>query len=264
MKQFILVVSASVMALCVTAQQKKAVKAVDPSKPKPAAPAFLKTSLDSFSYALGLNIANNLKQQSIEKVNKAAMQKAMDDVFAKKAVLLSDQQANSVIQTVLQSSSTKKSSAEKAKGAQFLAANKKRPGVITLPSGLQYEVITKGDQASATPQLQDTVVAHYAGTLTNGKEFDNSYKRGEPLTIPVAGVIRGWTEALQLMHIGDKWKVYIPSELGYGDRGAGADIPGGAALVFEMELLGIKPAGVAPVEAPKEAIQEAPKEEKKN
>jgi FKBP-type peptidyl-prolyl cis-trans isomerase len=107
---------------------------------------------------------------------------------------------------------------------------------------LQYEVITKGDPNSATPKLQDTVVAHYAGTLTDGKEFDNSYKRGEPLSIPVGGVIRGWTEALQLMHIGDKWKVYIPSELGYGDRGAGADIPGGATLVFEMELLAIKPA----------------------
>jgi FKBP-type peptidyl-prolyl cis-trans isomerase len=92
------------------------------------------------------------------------------------------------------------------------------------------------------PALQDTVVAHYAGTLINGKKFDNSYDRGEPLTIPVAGVIKGWTEILQIMHIGDKFKVYIPSELGYGERGAGADIPGGAVLIFEMELLAIKPA----------------------
>jgi FKBP-type peptidyl-prolyl cis-trans isomerase FkpA len=114
-----------------------------------------------------------------------------------------------------------------------------------LPSGLQYEVLKKGDATSATPKAVDTVVANYAGTLIDGKEFDNSYKRGEPLTIPVGGVIRGWTEILQLMHIGDKFKVYIPSELGYGERGAGADIPGGAALIFEMELLSIKPAVAA-------------------
>jgi len=107
---------------------------------------------------------------------------------------------------------------------------------------LQYEILKKGDATSATPKLTDTVVANYAGTLIDGKEFDNSYKRGEPLTIPVGGVIKGWTEVLQLMHIGDKVKVYIPSESGYGERGAGADIPGGAALIFEMELLAIKSA----------------------
>jgi FKBP-type peptidyl-prolyl cis-trans isomerase len=136
----------------------------------------------------------------------------------------------------------KKNEAVKAKGAAFLAANKKRPGVITLPDGLQYEVLKKGDATSSTPKLVDTVVAHYAGTLIDGKKFDNSYDRGEPLTIPVGSVIRGWTEILQLMHIGDKFKVYIPSELGYGDRGAGADIPGGSTLIFEMELLAINPA----------------------
>ena len=136
----------------------------------------------------------------------------------------------------------KKNEVVKSQGNAFLAANKKKPGVVSLPDGLQYEVIKKGDANSSTPALQDTVVAHYAGTLINGKKFDNSYDRGEPLTIPVGGVIRGWTEILQLMHIGDKWKVFIPSELGYGDRGAGADIPGGAVLIFEMELLAIKPA----------------------
>ena len=137
---------------------------------------------------------------------------------------------------------SKKNEVVKSQGNAFLAANKKKPGVVSLPDGLQYEVIKKGDANSSTPALQDTVVAHYAGTLINGKKFDNSYDRGEPLTIPVGGVIRGWTEILQLMHIGDKWKVFIPSELGYGDRGAGADIPGGAVLIFEMELLAIKPA----------------------
>lgn len=224
---------------------------------KPLPVASLKSNLDSFSYALGMNIANNLKQQNIETINTVAMSKAMNDIFSKKGTALDEQQANNCVQQTLQLNSSKKSNAEKARGKAFLEANKKRKEVITLPSGLQYEVLKKGDATSATPKLEDTVVANYAGTLTDGKEFDNSYKRGEPLTIPVGGVIRGWTEALQLMHIGDKWKVYIPSELGYGDRGAGADIPGGATLVFEMELLGIKPAAKAP---PAEEKKEEPKQ----
>lgn len=251
MKSVIIILATVSLGLSSTAQQKKAaVKTAKPAASAKAAAPALKNSADSFSYALGMNIANNLKFQSIESVNYGAMQKAMEDVFKKRTLSMDDQQANTVIQTVLQASAGKKSSAEKEKGARFLAENKKRPVVVTTASGLQYEVITKGDPNSPIPQLQDTVVAHYAGTLLDGKEFDNSYKRGEPLTIPVAGVIRGWTEALQLMHIGDKWKVYIPSELGYGDRGAGADIPGGATLVFEMELLGIKPAGVKTETAP--------------
>ena len=131
----------------------------------------------------------------------------------------------------------------KAEGEAFLANNAKRPGVFTLKSGLQYEVLKKSDSAVlVSPTLEDTVVTNYKGTLIDGTEFDNSYKRGQPLTLPVGGVIKGWTEALQLMHVGDKWKIYIPSELGYGERGAGQAIPGGATLVFEMELLGIKPA----------------------
>ena len=250
------------MALSAGAQKKKAVKA-EADSTKKAGAAFLKSPLDSFSYALGMNIANSLKAQSIENVNAAAMQKAMDDIFKKKTLLLTDMQANSVIQTTLQANVAKKSGAEKEKGIQYCQENKKKAGVTELPNGLQYEVLKSGDQSSPMPQLQDTVVAHYAGTLIDGKEFDNSYKRGEPLTIPVAGVIRGWTEILQKMHIGDKWKVVIPSELGYGDRGAGQDIPGGATLVFEMELLGIKPAGVPQPDMPI-APAEAPKEEKKN
>ncbi len=257
MKQFFLIVSVSLAAASVTAQKPMktggvkpahaaaAVAKADTTRPK-VAPAFLKSALDSFSYALGMNIGNNLKQQKIEQINMAAMSKAMDDVFKKKVCGMTDQEANTVIQKKLQANSAAKSDEEKTTGRTFLASNKKRAGVITLKSGLQYEVITKGDSTSGTPKLQDTVVAHYAGSLINGKEFDNSYKRGEPLTIPVGGVIKGWTEALQLMHIGDKWKVFIPSDLGYGDRGAGADIPGGATLIFEMELLGIKPAASAP------------------
>ena len=232
----------------------KSVKAVgDTSKSKVA--STLKNSLDSFSYALGVNVANNLKQQGIVAVNNAAMAKGMNDIFKKKAVELNEQQCNGVIQQKLQANQAKKSNGEKAKSQAFLASNKERPGVITLPDGLQYEILAKGDASSPMPKLQDTVVAHYAGTLIDGKKFDNSYDRGQPLTIPVSGVIKGWTEILQLMHIGDKFKVFIPSELGYGERGAGADIPGGATLIFEMELLEIKPAA---------AVTELPKEEKKD
>ena len=243
MKQFFLAVGISVIAsVAVNAQVKsKTVKA----KPKvgTATPvsAILKNSTDSFSYALGMNVANNLKSQGIEKISNAAMQKAIDDVFNKRKGLLDEQQANMCIQQALQVNMSKKNEDEKKKGAAFLAANKKRPGVVELPSGLQYEVLTKGDLNSPTPKIQDTVVAHYKGTLLDGSPFDNSYDRGEPLTIPVGGVIRGWTEVLQLMHVGDKWKVVIPSDLAYGERGAGANIPGGATLIFEMELLSIKP-----------------------
>ena len=247
MKQFFLGMCVLLTASAADAQAKKKPAVAAKPTTATAVPVYLKNSLDSFSYALGVNIANNLKMQQIDKVNSVAMQKAMADVFGKKATALTDQQCNTAIQETLQKTASKRSAvdkvkidAEKAKAKEFLAANKKRSGVIELPSGLQYEVITKGDSASAMPKLQDTFIVNYAGTLTDGKEFDNSYKRGEPLVYPVGAVIRGWTEALQLMHIGDKWKLYIPSELGYGDRG-NADIPGGATLVFEMELLGIKP-----------------------
>lgn len=263
MKQFFLVVCAlTITGITVNAQAKAKTKAVVKpavSTVKPGVSIF-KNSTDSFSYALGMNVANNLKQQGIEQITYPAMQKAMEDVFKKRTVSLNEQQANMVIQERLQANAAKKSVGEKAKATAFLDANKKRAGVITLPSGLQYEVIKKGDATSATPKLTDTVVANYAGSLIDGKEFDNSYKRGEPLTIPVGGVIRGWTEILQLMHIGDKFKVFIPSELGYGERGAGADIPGGAALIFEMELLGIKPAvAVAVPNEPKLKVEEQAK-----
>ena len=131
---------------------------------------------------------------------------------------------------------TNKVSSEKEKGATFLEENKKKPGVVTLPDGMQYEIITKG--TGPVPTAADTIKANYAGTLLNGTEFDNSYKRNEPLEIPVSAVIRGWTEALQLMPVGSKWKLYIPSDLAYGDRGAGT-IPGGATLVFTIDLLDI-------------------------
>ncbi|MDO9375484.1 MAG: FKBP-type peptidyl-prolyl cis-trans isomerase [Bacteroidota bacterium] len=248
MKQFFLAVGLAVLTSSAVDAQTKSKKVTSTGKAavtKPMAP-ILKNSIDSFSYALGMNIANNLKQQGIEKISNAALQKALDDIFGKRKSLLDEQQANMCIQQQLQVNMSKKNEVVRSKGNAFLEANKKRAGVITTASGLQYEVIMKGDASSATPKIQDTVIAHYKGTLIDGKPFDNSYDRGEPLTIAVGGVIRGWTEVLQLMHIGDKFKVFIPSELGYGDRGAGADIPGGSALIFDMELLGIKPGAADP------------------
>jgi FKBP-type peptidyl-prolyl cis-trans isomerase FklB len=244
MKKFFLGLSVlTVAGLTANAQVKPTTTSVK-HKTSMAKPAVfvLKSQVDSFSYALGMNIANNLQQQGIDDVNYAAMQKAMKDVYKKDSLLLDEKQANSTIQAKLKENQDKKAAKVKAEGQAFLAANGKRPGVVTLPSGLQYEILKKSDSVSASPTLQDTVVTNYKGTLIDGTEFDNSYKRGQPLTLPVGGVIKGWTEALQLMHVGDKWKIYIPSELGYGERGAGQAIPGGATLIFEMELLAIKPA----------------------
>ena len=250
MKQFFLAMGVSMItAASVSAQAKP--KTI-PAKPKtgtakPTTVA-LKNSIDSFSYAVGMNVANNLKSQGIDKFSTVAMQKAIEDVFNKRSFLLNDEQANTCIQQTLQVNMSKKNQVVKAQGEAFLAENKKRSGVITLASGVQYEILTKGDPNSAVPKIQDTVVVNYRGTLVDGTPFDNSYDRGEPLTRHVNGVIQGWTEVLLMMHIGDKWKVYIPSEMGYGERGAGPAIPGGSALVFEMELLGIK---AGPAEAQK-------------
>lgn len=263
MKQFFLGVSVSVMACTgLFAQVKPKLKVVNPAGAANVKPVskFLKNSNDSFSYALGLNIGNNLKLQGIDKISNAAMQKAMDDVFNQQTFLLNEQQANMCIQQKIQGNMSKKSEATKAKGAAFLAANKKKPGVVTLADGLQYEIIKSGDAASPKPKLEDTVVVNYAGTLTNGVKFDNSYDRGEPLTIGVGSVITGWTEILQLMHIGDQWRVFVPSDLGYGDRDAGPKIPAGSTLVFEMELLDIKSAKAA--EAPTAPV--APETPKQN
>jgi FKBP-type peptidyl-prolyl cis-trans isomerase len=137
------------------------------------------------------------------------------------------------------------SEGNKKEGADFLAANKSKEGVITLPSGLQYKILTEG--TGPKPSATDTVVCNYQGTLINGTEFDSSYKRGQPLSIQVNGVIKGWTEALQLMPVGSKWQLFIPSELGYGDRGSGSTIGPGATLIFEVELLSIQGKGKSEV-----------------
>ena len=195
-------------------------------------------SIDSLSYSIGVQVAEYYKQtQNVEKVNADYVKKAFNDVYNDKPLTISEEEANMFIQQKLQEYMAQKVKAQKDSGSAFLEENKKRSGVVTLPDGLQYEILTKG--TGPMPTAQDTVKANYIGTLLDGKEFDNSYKRGQPLVIPVSGVIKGWTEALQLMPVGSKWKLYIPSDLAYGDRGAGGVIPGGATLIFTIELLDI-------------------------
>lgn len=209
------------------------------SKPKPTVVKKEPTmnSTDSLSYSIGVQVAEYYKTMGVEKVNTDYIAKAFKDVLGEKTLLISEDACNMNIQQKLQQFMAQKISASKEAGIKFLEENKKRPGVITLPDGLQYEIITKG--TGPIPTAADTVQANYIGTLINGEEFDNSYKRGQPLTIPVSGVIRGWTEALTMMPVGSKWKLFIPSDLGYGDRGAGGAISGGSALIFEIELLNI-------------------------
>lgn len=195
------------------------------------------TPTDSLSYSIGVQVAQYYKMQGVEKINTEYLKKAFNDVLNNKPLTITEEECNMKIQQKLQEFMTKKVSVAKESGVKFLEENKKRPGVVTLPSGLQYEILTKG--AGAVPKATDTVTAHYIGTLIDGTEFDNSYKRGDPLTIPVSGVIHGWVEALQLMPVGSKWKLFVPSGLGYGDRGAGGAIPGGSALIFVIELISI-------------------------
>jgi len=202
----------------------------------------LQSSIDSFSYAVGLNIGENLKNQGIPDMNLSLMSKAIDDIMKDRPKLISPEKANMTLQQKLQEFAKKKAEQSKSKEQTFLADCKKKEGVISLPNGLMYEVMTEGDPNGIKPKAVDTVVVDYVGKLADGTEFDNSFKRGQPATFPLGGVIRGWTEILQLMTIGAQWKVYIPSELGYGERGAGGSIPPNASLVFEITLKDIKTA----------------------
>jgi FKBP-type peptidyl-prolyl cis-trans isomerase FklB len=204
----------------------------------------LKTQKEKISYIIGTDIGKNLKKQSID-VNPELLFKGIKDAFAGDKFLLTDQEIQEVMSAFQQEMMAKQSekmgqlAAENKKaGETFLEANKKKDSVFTLPSGLQYKVVVEG--TGKTPTLTDTVTTHYRGTLIDGTEFDNSYKRGEPATFPVNGVIAGWTEALQHMKAGSKWKLYIPSNLAYGDRGAGQLIGPGATLIFDIELISVK------------------------
>lgn len=223
--------------------QKTAAKKTSAGKEVAADATPLKNAIDSFSYAAGLNIAQSMKQQGVPGINGDLVKKAMEDVYGGKTPLLTEEQSNMTLQEKLQAFMQKKMEADKAKGAAYLEENKKKPGVKVLPGGLQYEVLRSGAAGGKKPaSAQDTVVVHYRGTLIDGTKFDASYDRGEPATFGLSQVIRGWTEILQHMTVGDKWKVTIPSDLAYGEAGRGPVIGPNQVLVFEMELLDVKQA----------------------
>ena len=193
---------------------------------------------------MGMNFGAGLRKQSID-IDPAILARGLRDAFSNGKTLLTEDEARAIL-TQLQSDLRKKQQdlaqqagdANKKEGIAFLAANKTKDGVVTLPSGLQYKVLQAG--AGPKPAPTDTVVCNYRGTLLDTTEFDSSYKRGQPATFPVNGVIKGWTEALQLMPVGSKWQLFIPSELAYGERGAGGQIGPNATLIFEVELLSIQ------------------------
>jgi FKBP-type peptidyl-prolyl cis-trans isomerase len=212
--------------------------------PAPQDQPALKDQKEKLSYALGMDVARTLRRQSIE-IDPALFNKGLNDTYSGGKLLLSDDEARALI-TDMQKDTRKKledtraqaADTNKKAGDAFLAENKKAQGVVALPSGLQYKVLKAGE--GKKPALDDIVVCQYRGTLIDGKEFDSSYKRNEPATFPVKGVIKGWTEALQLMPVGSKWQLFIPPDLAYGERGAGAEIGPNSTLIFEVELVSIK------------------------
>ncbi len=210
---------------------------------KVSTPLTLKTQKEKFSYSLGMKLGENLHKQSVP-VDPAIVARGLKDGLAGGKTLLTDEEAQATlnqVQTDLRSKQQEKmkeaGAANKKVGEAFLAANKSKEGVVTLPSGLQYKILKAG--AGPKPTATDTVVCNYQGTFIDGKEFDSSYKRGQPASFPVTGVIKGWTEALQLMPVGSKWQLFIPSDLAYGDSGRPGIEPS-STLIFEVELLSIE------------------------
>jgi len=202
----------------------------------------LSTQKDKFSYAVGMNVGTNLRRQSVP-VDPDLLMRGLKDVLAGNPTLLTEDEERTILTEVqadirrqMQEKMKAQGEANKKEGDAFLAANKTKEGVVTLPSGLQYKILQAG--TGPKPTATDSVTVNYRGTLVNGTEFDSSYKRGQPATFPVTGVIKGWTEALQLMPVGSKWQLFIPPDLAYAERGPG-EIGPNATLIFEVELLKI-------------------------
>lgn len=235
--------------------QTPATKSTTPAA-KTATPMVLKTQKEKASYAVGMNIGKTMKKDGVD-MDPAALARGIKDTLAGTKPLLTDEEASAAIAAL--SADLRKREEEKTElaaatnkkaGEAFLAANKAKDGVVALPSGLQYKIIKEG--TGPKPTAADTVVCNYRGTLIDGTEFDNSYKRGQPATFPVGQVIRGWTEAVQLMPVGSKWQIFIPSDLAYGAKPTGP-IPPSSTLVFDVELLSIQPkpaASAAPATQP--------------
>jgi len=240
-----------------SATQTPAATPQKPAPPKPKTPAAkagtlaaktpltLKTQKEKASYAIGMSVGKGLHKDQVD-IDPAILARGLRDALAGGKMLLTDDEAKAAI-AVLQTEMRKKQEEKmavvggenKKQGEAFLAANKSKDGVVALPSGLQYKILKEG--TGPKPTATDSVVCNYRGTLINNTEFDSSYKRGQPATFPVTGVIKGWTEALQLMPVGSKWELFVPSDLAYGERAAGPDITPNSTLIFEVELLSIQP-----------------------
>ncbi len=204
----------------------------------------LKNPKEKMSYGVGVSIGNNIKGQSVD-VDPDIVASGIKDALSGAKPLLSDSEVTQVMADLQSQIQAKQQDAfraagekNKKEGSEFLAANKMKEGVVTLPSGLQYKIVTKG--TGKIPKASQTVSVHYRGTFIDGKEFDNSYKRGEPLTFRVSDVFKGWAEALQLMPVGSKWQLFVPPDLAYGERGRPPTIGANVTLLFEMELLSAK------------------------
>ena len=193
--------------------------------------------MDKLSYAVGILIAQNLKQQGISGLQATDLATGAADVLNDGTLKMSLEEANQILQQRMSEEAVKNHGADMIAGQKFLEENGKRKEVTTLASGLQYEVLTEG--SGAKPNATDKVTTHYHGTLMDGTVFDSSYERGTPATFPVNGVIKGWQEALQLMNVGTKWRLYVPYDLAYGEQGAGGAIKPFATLIFDVELLSI-------------------------
>ncbi len=197
----------------------------------------LNTEMEKVSYSLGVNVAKSVKNQGLKNIDSKAIAQAFTDVFEGNELKISEQESNLILQDHFGKIAKESQSANVEAGQKFLAENSKRDGVITTATGLQYEVLVEGSGDS--PNETDQVTVHYHGTLIDGTVFDSSVERGQPATFPVNGVIPGWVEALQLMNTGSKYKLFIPSNLAYGERGAGGSIGPNATLIFEVELISI-------------------------
>ena len=258
-----------------SAGQAPAAAPAKPAAPKPKAPAAkpgtpaaktpltLKTQKEKASYAIGMSVGKGLHKDQVD-VDPAILARGVRDGLAGGKTLLTEDEAKAAI-GVLQVEMRKKQEekmalageANKKTGEAFLTANKSKDGVVALPSGLQYKILKEG--TGPKPAATDSVVCNYRGTLINDTEFDSSYKRGQPATFPVTGVIKGWTEALQLMPVGSKWQLFVPAELAYGAQQRGPDITPNSTLIFEVELLSIQPkAEMKPEAAPAAKPEEKP------
>src|SRR5882724_5136396 len=240
MKRFILIFAAFLLTLPLFAQEK--------SPP-------LKDQKDKVSYSIGINIGSNLARQNVE-INPEAMIAGVRDAIAGKPQLTQDQIKEVMTAFEKDMQAKQKAAGEKsaAEGAKFLEENKKKEGVKTTASGLQYKVIKEG--TGAQPKATDTVTVNYRGTLIGGTEFDSSYKRGQPATFPLTGVIKGWTEGLQLMKVGSKYQLFVAPNLAYGERAMSPDLGPNATLIFEVELVGIQP---SPTPSPAPTSSPSPK-----